>query len=128
MGLEALLHLGGRPTWTNPQLPSLNRLEPHATLVPFRSPEDAAVLDPARSPWYRPLDGEWEFRLVARPEQAAQALGERRGWSRVEVPGLWTMQGFGRPQYTNVQMPFPHAPPQVPDANPTGVYRCTFTV
>ena len=26
-------------------------------MVPFRSAEDAAMLDPARSPWYRSLDG-----------------------------------------------------------------------
>src|SRR5207248_6634638 len=128
MGLEALLRVGGRPTWTNPELTSLNRLEPHATLVPFRSAEDAARLDPARSPWFRSLDGEWQFRLAARPEQAPAALAQRGGWSRVEVPGLWTMQGFGRPQYTNVQMPFPHRPPEVPEANPTGIYRRRFTL
>jgi len=128
MGLDALLHLGGRPTWMNPQLPSLNRLEPHATLVPFRSPDDAASLDASRSPWYLPLGGEWDFRLAPRPEEAAAALAERRGWSRAEVPGLWTMQGFGRPHYTNVQMPFPNPPPEVPAANPTGIYRRRFTV
>jgi beta-galactosidase len=127
MALDGLLHLGGRPTWQNPELPSLNRLEPHATLVPFRSPEDAARLDPARSPWYASLDGAWDFRLAPRPEQAAAALAAKRGWSRVEVPGLWTMQGFGRPHYTNVQMPFPNPPPEVPEANPTGIYRRRFT-
>src|SRR2546430_61462 len=97
MGLDALLHLGGRPTWTNPELPSVNRLEPHANPVPFRSAEDAATLDPARSPWYAPLGGEWDFRLAARPQEAAEALAARGKWNRVEVPGLWTMQGFGRP-------------------------------
>jgi beta-galactosidase len=124
--LDALLHLAGTPTWKNPSLPSLNRLEPHATLVPFRSPADAATLDPARSPWLRPLDGAWEFRLAPRPDQAPAALAARDGWSTVEVPGLWTMQGFGRPQYTNVQMPFPNRPPDVPDANPAGIYRRRF--
>ena len=128
MGLDALLYLGGRPTWMNPELPSLNRLEPHATLVPFRTPEDAASLDPARSPWYVRLGGEWGFRLAARPEEASQALAARGRWNRVEVPGLWTMQGFGRPQYTNVQMPFRNRPPEVPDANPTGIYRRRFSV
>ena len=36
--------------------------------------------------------------------------------------------GFDRPIYTNVQMPFRPQPPNVPDANPTGVYRTTVTV
>jgi beta-galactosidase len=128
VAVDALLHLGGRPTWQNPQLTSLNRLEPHATLVPFRSPEDAARLDRGCSPWYASLDGEWDFRVAARPEEAAAALGAKRGWSRVAVPGLWTMQGFGRPHYTNVQMPFRNRPPEVPDENPTGIYRRRFTV
>jgi beta-galactosidase len=38
------------------------------------------------------------------------------------------MQGFGKPHYTNVQMPFPNTPPDVPDDNPTGVYRRMFSV
>jgi len=38
------------------------------------------------------------------------------------------MQGFGRPQYTNVVMPFADPPPTVPAANETGIYRRTFRV
>jgi beta-galactosidase len=30
---------------------------------------------------------------------------------------------WDRPHYTNVQMPFPERPPEVPAANPTGVYE-----
>jgi beta-galactosidase len=98
-----------------PELASLNRLRPTATV---RRP-------PAR---VRRLDGRWQFRLVARPEDAERALGRARGWSEVDVPGLWTMQGFGRPQYTNVVMPFDDRPPNVPEENETGIYRCAFTV
>jgi beta-galactosidase len=126
--LTALLRPGGRPSWTNPELTSLNRLPPHATLVPYQSPDVAATLDPTRSPWLRTLDGAWELRVVPRPDDAARAADAARGWSTVEVPGLWTMQGFGRPQYTNVQMPFPYPPPAVPDDNPTGIYRRRFMV
>ncbi len=127
MGLETLLHVGGKPAWTNPELPSLNRLPAHATLVPFPSPELAATLDPLRSPWFRSLNGTWELQLAPRPDEAQSALASARGWSTVDVPGLWTMQGFGRPQYTNVQMPFRHrCPPDVPEENPTGVYRRRF--
>jgi beta-galactosidase len=126
--LETLLYLGGRPSWMNPQLTSINRLEPHATLVPSPSVELAATLDPARSPWFRSLDGTWDLRVVARPEEAPAALAAARGWSHAEVPGLWTMQGFGHPHYTNVQMPFPNPPGEVPAENPTGIYRRRFTV
>jgi beta-galactosidase len=38
------------------------------------------------------------------------------------------MQGFGRPHYTNVVMPFDDPPPDVPDENETGIYRRRFRV
>ena len=126
--LEALLTVGGRRTWETPQLPSLNTLQPRATLVPFPTPELAATLDPGRSPLHRLLDGGWEFRLVDRPAAAPAALGRKRGWDTVEVPSLWTMQGYEKPHYTNVVMPFPGAPPNVPEENPTGIFRRSFTV
>ena len=55
-------------------------------------------------------------------------LNRARGWREVEVPGLWTMQGFGKPHYTNVVMPFPDPPPNVPEQNETGIYRRAFTI
>ena len=76
----------------------------------------------------RNLDGGWEFRLAGRPEDAPSELNGARGWHEVEVPGLWTMQGFGRPHYTNVVMPFPEPPPHVPEQNETGIYRRAFTI
>ena len=112
--LDALLYPGGSRSWQNPELTSLNRLPPRATLE----------RDPSLR---RSLDGDWGFRLVGRPEEATRALGLARGWDPVPVPGLWTMQGYDIPQYTNVQMPFPDPPPTVPEENPTGLYRRTFT-
>ena len=105
--LETLLFHGGTPAWQQPELTSLNRLAPSATLD-------------GRRQWA--LDGTWEFALVDRPDQAPGASG----WTEVEVPGLWTMQGFAPPAYTNVVMPFDDPPPTVPEANPTGVYRRRF--
>ncbi|MFP5328303.1 MAG: glycoside hydrolase family 2 TIM barrel-domain containing protein [Acidimicrobiia bacterium] len=76
--------------------------------------------------WSLELAGVWSFRLKDRPESvdvddvSGPVTAE---WAEVEVPGCWTMQGFDRPQYTNVQMPFPGPPPAVPANNPTGVYR-----
>ena len=77
-----------------------------------------------------PLDGDWAFALRARPEDVTgdDLTGATDGWAAIEVPGCWTMQGFDRPQYTNIQMPFPGPPPHVPDANPTGVHRRTVTL
>lgn len=71
----------------------------------------------------RSLNGEWDFRW--------SATGAPDGaWGTLPVPAHWVLHGdgaYGRPQYTNVRFPFPVDPPHVPDDNPTGEYRRTFT-
>ncbi len=68
------------------------------------------------------LDGTWRFQLLPAPDAEPGP-----DWREIAVPGCWTMQGTAdRPQYTNVQMPFPGEPPHVPAANPTGVYERDF--
>ena len=114
--LEELLYLAGQRSWVLPEVTSVNRLPAHATL------------DRAGTARHRSLDGEWDFKLAPRPDDAPDALRSRRGWKKVAVPGLWTMQGFSTPRYTNVQMPFPDLPPNVPEDNETGLYRRTFEV
>ncbi|MFO7633346.1 MAG: hypothetical protein R6W76_12440, partial [Caldilinea sp.] len=123
-----LLHLGGLPTWEMPQLTSFNRLPPRATLIPFPTAKDAHQKSREESPWITFLDGVWDFKIFGRPEQVTYAAVENGAWSPIQVPGNWTVQGYVRPHYTNVQMPFPNIPPDVPDENPTGLYRRTFTV
>ncbi|MBI4788767.1 MAG: DUF4981 domain-containing protein [Chloroflexi bacterium] len=110
-----------------PQLPSLNTLPPRATLIPFPSAQEALTLDRDKSPWFVNLSGEWQFKIRARPDEATRAELDAQEWGRIRVPGNWTMQGYGKPHYTNVAMPFPHEPPHVPEDNPTGIYRREFT-
>lgn len=124
--LLPLLTLGGAPSWQLPQLPSLNTLPARATLLPYPTVEAALANDRAASPWFRSLDGTWEFKLVSRPEAATSATLADDDWSPIVVPGNWTMQGFGRPHYTNIPMPFAELPPRVPESNPTGIYRRRF--
>ncbi|MGP9538475.1 glycoside hydrolase family 2 TIM barrel-domain containing protein [Brachybacterium sp. AOP43-C2-M15] len=69
------------------------------------------------------LDGTWEFRYGTRAD--GSDLGES---AEIEVPGLWQLQGYGAPQYTNVIYPIPRDVPHVPDENPTGHYSRTVTV
>jgi beta-galactosidase len=49
-------------------------------------------------------------------------------WGDLRVPGTWTRQGYDKPHYTNVQMPFQALPPKTPEQNPTGLYRRVFTL
>lgn len=92
--------------WESPELTGTYRLTMHAVPHPDRLP----------------LDGRWRFQLLTRPGAEPTA-----DWAEAEVPGCWTMQGFDdRPQYTNVQMPFPGVAPHVPEHNPTGIYEREF--
>jgi beta-galactosidase len=92
--------------WADPELTARGRLPLHA--VPH-----ADRLE---------LDGSWRFQLLHDPDGAPD--GE---WRTIAVPGCWTMQDtWDRPIYTNVQMPFPNRPPEVPADNPTGIYERSF--
>ena len=54
--------------------------------------------------------------------------GSTAKWADIELPGHWTLQGWDYPHYTNVQMPYGGRPPEIPDRNPTGIHRRSFTV
>lgn len=126
-----LKELESKP-WKRPEHVGENRVAPRATLYPFPTETTAKSCDRAKSRWVKLLHGTWSFRLFDRPESVpTSAVGAEdpgSGWGEIEVPGNWTMQGHDRPHYTNVQMPFSNEPPDVPDANPTGVYRTTLTL
>ena len=77
------------------------------------------------------LTGVWRFRYATRadlPDDLARPDLEDSTWDTIPVPAHWQLHGYGAPAYTNVQYPFPVDPPHVPDENPTGDYRRTFTV
>ncbi len=116
--------------WEIPELTSIRRLRARAALVPFPSAETALSRDPARSPWFLSLDGEWAVSYHERVEDAddreVSAGADVSSWPRVAVPGDLCVQGFSHPHYTNIQMPFESRPPFVPDANPCAVLRTAF--
>ena len=114
MTISSLFYIAGQKTWEMPELTSLNKLPAHATLQ-----RNLDQLD---------LNGTWDFQIKSRPSEVNETDVAQTTWSSMVVPGNWTMQGFGHPQYTNVQMPFECQPPTVPDENPTGVYRRSFEV
>ncbi len=127
-----LLEISSSKPWIDPMCISINRLPMRSTFYPFPTAEMALSLDRERSPWFLRLDGLWSFRMAPRPEEVTKrdvAIRTiRKHWDTVEVPGNWTMQGYGHPHYTNVQMPFPDEPPFVPEKNPTGIYAREFEV
>lgn len=130
--LPPLLTVGPLKTWMAPEQLAINRLPMRATLYPFPTAAAARAGVREKSGWFRLLDGQWRFRLAARPEDVTAADieggGDRASWSEIEVPGNWPLQGHGNPHYTNETMPFPDEPPFVPAENPTGIYAREFEV
>jgi beta-galactosidase len=101
-------------------------------LLPYDSLDAARTGTRDATPWFCSLDGTWRFARFDRPEAVPRGFGapefDDRDWNDVAVPHCWTMQGFDRPVYTNVQMPFRDLPPHVPADNPTGCYRTAFEI
>lgn len=126
--------------WTMPEIQQMNRLPMRSPLIPY-SNEKAALAEAAAGPenidftkseFTKCLDGKWKFFL----QQTADAEVDSsykdwtessfndRDWREINVPGTWTLQNTGDfPHYTNVQMPWTILPPNVPQKNPTGLYR-----
>jgi len=119
--------------WENPELTSLNKLPPRATFDTFSTAAQARSRARNKSAWSQSLDGEWQFRLERRPEDAqpftnSRPFNDSAEWGVIPVPSNWQMHGHGRPHYTNVAMPFREEPPFTPKENPTGVYRRFFRI
>lgn len=110
-----MFQVQGLNDWENPQVVGINKLPPHAR-------------DVTQGPWVKFLNGDWQFKLFDTPEAAFTAVQHPpQDYDQITVPGNWTMQGFDKPIYTNVQMPIPNTPPFVPpDDNPTGLYQHVF--
>ncbi|MES2724233.1 MAG: glycoside hydrolase family 2 TIM barrel-domain containing protein [Pseudomonadota bacterium] len=128
--MKDLLFQGAVRTWVHPETVSVGRLLARASFTPYGDAQSARARGP--SPFVRSLNGDWKFALVDRPEAIPADFAARdfddAAWSALPVPSNWTMHGHDRPHYTNVQMPFPLAAPNVPDENPTGLYRTAFEV
>jgi beta-galactosidase len=134
-----MFEIAQKPSWMNPELLQLSRLPMHTT---FWSLENAAraleikrftVPDEA-SPWVQILDGTWDIAVYPSPLDVPLDVllddlpSDRVGdFSSIPVPSNIQFHGFDTPWYTNVQMPFRHEAPFVPEDNPTAVYRREFS-
>ena len=122
-----------RYDWEDPQVVGINKRPGHVNIVPYADEISALHGRREQSPYFQSLNGDWQFYYVANPDAVPAAFYaddlDSLSWDPITVPGNWTMQGYDKPIYTNVQMPIPPDPPWVPqEDNPTGLYRHTFTV
>jgi beta-galactosidase len=104
----------------------INRLPGRTTVVPYSDEVSALTFSRAASPYYRLLNGTWDFELLDSPRDIPEDVGAMVPSEQITVPGCWQMQGYGLPQYTNVKFPIPYDPPYVPDETPVGAYRTMF--
>jgi beta-galactosidase len=131
--------------WENPEIQGINRLPMRSPLLPFAGAESALYhsiagpefISPEDTPLQLLLDGKWRFRLMdnpgrdtsgSEPPEWVRPDYDAGTWDTITVPGAWPMQGYDKPHYTNVQMPFQAAPPRAPEDNPTGLYRTSFNL
>lgn len=118
--------LGSLGRWLSPEVQSIGRRPMTAPLAPYDDVASARRGEP--SPWVRSLDGAWSFTLCSHPDEVteAQLTGPADTWPSVAVPGSWVRQGHGDPAYLNLEMPFDLHAPEVPEHNPTAIYRRSF--
>jgi len=118
--------------WENPGLLHRNRLLARATSIPYADTETALAGERGASPFFRLLNGRWQFQYFTSPADVPPGFFEETfeasHWDRLPVPSCWQMHGYGRPQYTNVNYPYPVDPPHVPSENPVGLYRRSFAL
>ena len=107
---------------------------PRAHFIPFADEATALTGNRADSENFLTLCGVWDFTFYPSldevPEFTAPGFVPDRTDS-LEVPRSWqTMlgRGYDSPNYVNCVYPFPVEPPYVPDRNPCGLYRRTFTL
>ncbi|KAK7223389.1 hypothetical protein V2G26_011392 [Clonostachys chloroleuca] len=118
-----------QPDWNNLKVLQRNRRPTRAHFYNYEDEITALTLDRNKSALYRSLNGSWKFRHDLSPLEAPDwAATDPNLWDDIVVPGMWQLQGYGSPHYTNVNYPFPVDPPNVPLENETGSYWRKFTV
>lgn len=124
--------------WLDPECFDVGSIPMRASFIAFPSAAEAVPEnDFTRSPFYQSLNGEWAFLRVDRP--GMEPVGFFRPghndseWGVMPVPGIWELNGYGDPVYTNKPYPwhkfFRNDPPNVPyEQNYTGIYRRTVAL
>lgn len=99
--------------YENPEKTSENRLSARSYYIPKGSSE------------YKLLNGEWDFAYFENEMDIPETIEK---WNKISVPSVWQLEGYGNPNYSNINYPYPCDPPYVPDENPCGIYRRKFNI
>ncbi|MEF9985867.1 MAG: glycoside hydrolase family 2 TIM barrel-domain containing protein [Bacteroidales bacterium] len=119
--------------WENFDILHINRLTSAATFLGYPNRALALKGDKASSPFYKLLNGKWNFKysatVAAAPNNFWEKGADLQGWNQVDVPGNWELQGYGYPFYVGSGYGIPKNPPLIPvDNSPVGSYKRNFSV
>lgn len=123
--------------WLDPNVNAVNRLPMHTNFFPYENESLARQGVKENSTNFLTLNGYWKFNWVpdadARPTDFFKQGFNDKGWKEMPVPGIWELNGYGDPMYTNIEYPWhfqaPLNPPVVPsEKNHVGSYRKEITV
>ncbi|MCQ2454966.1 MAG: DUF4981 domain-containing protein [Clostridia bacterium] len=99
--------------YENPEKTSENRLPEKSYYIPTGCAEREL------------LNGEWDFAYFEKESDIPETI---KKWNKIPVPSVWQLEGYGNPNYSNINYPYPCDPPFVPDENPCGFYKKTFNI
>ncbi|WP_418666166.1 glycoside hydrolase family 2 TIM barrel-domain containing protein [Allofournierella sp.] len=124
------MYLMEQNDWANLEVLQRNRLPARAHFYPFQSIEAARAGRLEESSRVELLNGLWDFVWYDSPLHVpADTPSTPPAFSSsLQVPLNWQYAGYGKFHYTDMDYPFPVAPPSIPANNETGVYKRWFTL
>ncbi len=118
--------------WENPRLLHINCEKPHAYFIPYENKLKALKGIRGTSRYYKSLNGTWKFKYHDTVNNVEDGFYKENfhpvDWDDLVVPSNWQMHGYDKPQYTNINYPYPCDPPFVPNDNPAGLFIRDFNV
>lgn len=106
----------------------VNCLPPRSYYIPFDVADNFSERE--KSSRFMLLNGNWAFNYYDSPQSVPQDIidpdFDLTDKKKIPVPGMWELNGYGKPAYINMKYPIPYDPPYVPFENPTGVYLRDF--
>lgn len=119
-----------KPYWQDIQVVAVNKEYPRTSFMTYDDRAKALTSRFENSRYYSLLNGTWKFFFVDSykdlPANITDPSTSTESWDDIQVPGNWEVQGHGVAIYTNHGYEFQPRnpkPPQLPEANPVGVYR-----
>ena len=119
--------------WHTETISHINREEPRAHFIPYKTVEQAQEDDKWKSPYIVSLNGMWQFHHVDKPADRPFWFFmddfDTRRWAEISVPSNWQLQGYDYPIYVNVTYPHEVTPPAIQEHfNPAGSYKRNFRI